>query len=157
HGNRERRLEGRLVLGGHQVQAELVAAVGGESEADQPTCLAGHEVDVLRRRELGRESQVALVLAVLVVADDDHPARADVLERLLAAGKRRALAHRSSSFSTCFAITSTSRLTGRPGLPLPSVVRSRVSGISETENPVSSTSVTVRLTPSTVTEPFLTT
>ena len=49
----------------------------------RPARLLGHEVDRLGRRELRREHQVALVLAVLAVADDDHPPAADVLERLL--------------------------------------------------------------------------
>ena len=39
--DRERRLEGRLVLGRHQVEAELVAALGWERQADQPRpCVA---------------------------------------------------------------------------------------------------------------------
>ncbi len=41
---------------------------GVSDEADQPAPLLGHEVDRLGRRELGGERQVALVLAVLVVA-----------------------------------------------------------------------------------------
>ncbi len=81
-GDRERGLVRRLVLGRHQVQAELVAALGRQREADQPAPLLGHEVDRLGRRELGGERQIALVLAVLVVADDDHPARADLVQRL---------------------------------------------------------------------------
>ncbi len=87
--HRERGLERGLVLGRHQVQAQLVAAIGREREADQAPRLARHEVDVLGRGELCRERQVTLVLAVLVVADDDHPARPDVLERVLDAGKGR--------------------------------------------------------------------
>ena len=73
--DRERRLEGRLVLGRHQVEAQLVAALGRERQADQPAPLLGHEVDRVGRRELGGHGEVALVLAVLVVADDDHAAR----------------------------------------------------------------------------------
>ena len=38
----------------------------------EPAPLLGHEVDGLGRRELRGHRQVALVLAVLVVADDDH-------------------------------------------------------------------------------------
>ena len=49
----------------------------------RPARLLGHEVDRLRRGELGGHRQVALVLAVLVVADDDHPPAADLLDRLL--------------------------------------------------------------------------
>ena len=88
----ERRLERRLVLGRHEVEAELVAAVGRQREADEPAAVLGHEVDRLRRRELGGHREVALVLAVLVVADDDHPPGADVLDRVLD-GRERARAH----------------------------------------------------------------
>jgi hypothetical protein len=54
HGDRERGLERRLVLRGHQVEAELVAALRRQREADQPARLLRHEVDGLRRRELRR-------------------------------------------------------------------------------------------------------
>ena len=37
----------------------------------------GHEVDRLGRHEVGGEDEVALVLAVLGVDEDDHPAVAD--------------------------------------------------------------------------------
>ena len=81
---------GRFVLRRHQVEPELVAALGGERQADQPAALLGHEVDRLGRRELRGERQVALVLAVLVVADHDHPPCADLVERLLDRGEWRA-------------------------------------------------------------------
>ena len=87
-GDRERRLEGRLVLGRHQVEAELVAAVGRQRQADQAAPVGGHEVDRLGRGELGRQGQVALVLAVLRVADHDHAAGADVLQGFLDRGER---------------------------------------------------------------------
>src|SRR3954453_21765868 len=155
HGDRERRLERRLVLGRHQVQAELVAALRRQGEADQPAPLLGHEIDRLGRRELRRHREIALVLAVLVVADDDHAARADVLERVLDRGERPA--HRLTSFSTYLASTSTSRFTGRPTSAVPSVVRSSVSGMRETENESWSIADTVSDTPSTAIEPFSTT
>ena len=66
-------------------------------------------------------------------------------------------AHRATSFSTYFATTSTSRLTALPGAAAPSVVRSSVSGMSETENQSSPTATTVSETPSTAIEPFSTT
>ena len=47
-----------------------------------------HEVDDLRRHLLRRDDEVALVLAVLVVDDDDHPALAQFLERLLDGAER---------------------------------------------------------------------
>ena len=63
----------------------------------------------------------------------------------------------STSFSTYFANTSTSRLTGCPGAAAPRFVRSRVSGISDTENATSVTEATVSEMPSTAIEPFSTT
>jgi hypothetical protein len=62
-----------------------------------------------------------------------------------------------TNFSTYLASTSTSRFTTRPGAARPSVVRSSVSGMSETLNPLPSTAATVSETPSTAIEPFSTT
>ena len=45
------------------------------------------------RDELGRDREVALVLAILVVDDDDEAAGADLLERFVDRGKRRRPAH----------------------------------------------------------------
>src|SRR6185295_15270938 len=149
-------LEGRLVLGGHEVEAELVAALAGERQADQAAAVGGHEVDRVGRDELGGHREVALVLAVLGIADHDHPPLADGLDRLLDGAERR-IRHRIVSFSTYFASTSTSRFTVRPGAAAPSVVRSSVSGMRETSNARSSTPETVRDTPSTAIEPFSTT
>ena len=56
---------------------------GGQRQADQPAAVGGHEVDRLGGRELRGHHQVALVLAILAVADDDHAATADLLDRLL--------------------------------------------------------------------------
>ena len=80
------------LLRDHRAQVELVAALRREREADQAAAVGGHEVDRLGRDELGGHREVALVLAVLVVADDDHPAGAHVVEGLLDRGERRRLA-----------------------------------------------------------------
>ena len=81
--------KGDSFLAAIRSRPELVAALGRQRQADQPAPLLGHEVDRLGRGELGRERQVALVLAVLVVAHDHHPPAADVLDRLLDRGERR--------------------------------------------------------------------
>ncbi len=81
--DRERGAERRLVVVGHRAQRELVGALLGEAEADQPARVRRHEVDRLGRRELRGDRQVAFVLAVGIVDDDDHPPLADVLDRLL--------------------------------------------------------------------------
>ncbi len=81
--DRERCLVDRFVLGRHQLEAELVAAPGGQREADPAARLACHEVDRVRSDVLGSHDEVALVLAILVVDDDDHLPGGDVLERLV--------------------------------------------------------------------------
>ena len=73
-------------------RASLWAVMGGRSssaqrcgvrhEAHEPAALLGHEVHLLGGRELRGHREVALVLAVLVVADDDHLALAQIVERL---------------------------------------------------------------------------
>ncbi len=65
----------------HGRQGECIGALGRERDADQATPVRGHEVDDLRGDLRGGTDEVALVLAVLVVSDDDHPAFADVLDR----------------------------------------------------------------------------
>ena len=65
-------LQARLVVARHRRQVELAAALRRQREADEAAAFLGHEVDVLGGGELGGHREVALVLAVLVVADDDH-------------------------------------------------------------------------------------
>ena len=62
---------------------------GRQRQADQPAAVRGHEVDRLGRDELRRHREVALVLAVLVVAHHDHAAGADLLDRLFDRRERR--------------------------------------------------------------------
>ena len=167
-GDREGRVVRSLVLVGHLPQAELVAALGRQAQADQPAPVHRHEVHRLGRDELRGDREVALVLAVLVVDDDDEPPGADLLDRLLDRREGR-FGHRrsrraivagvnagSTSRSTYFASTSTSRFTERPGPSSPSVVAVSVCGTSATANASSYSSATVSDTPSTVIEPFST-
>ena len=81
-GDGERRPEMRLVAGGHGAQTEGVDAFRGEGDADEPPGLLRHEVDVLGRRELSGHYDVAFVLAVFVVDEDDHAARSDGRDRV---------------------------------------------------------------------------
>ena len=57
---------------------ELVDALAGEGEADPAAGLPDHEVDQLGRNELRRADEIAFVLAVLIVGDDDDLAGFDV-------------------------------------------------------------------------------
>ena len=59
-------------------QLEALDLLLAEREADEPPPVRRHEVDGLGRHELGGHRQVALVLAILVVDEDDHLAGADV-------------------------------------------------------------------------------
>src|SRR5690606_38208030 len=103
----------------------------------------------------------------LVVDDDDRLAVAEIVEKLLDACESRV--HRSSSLnaikrSTCFAMTSPSRLTFDPTRSSFSVVTPSVWGIRVTEKSVLGmslrvpvgppTSTRVRLTPSIVILPL---
>ena len=49
----------------------------------------GHEIDGIRRRHLRRDDEVALVLALLGVDEDEHAPVARVLDNLLDGRERR--------------------------------------------------------------------
>src|SRR5581483_3308985 len=138
------------VLPHHRVELELAGAFRCDRRADVAGRVVEEERDLLRRHELGRHDQVAFVLAILVIDDDDDLATADrgdcVLDRCEG---HQAFLH-CSSRSTYFAVTSTSRLTRSPASLCPRVMTATV-------NPSPSTSTTVRLTPSTAIDPFSTT
>ena len=73
----------------HRQQAEPVADLAGQRHAQVAGGVADHERDQFGRGLLGGEDQVALVLAVLVVDDDDRLARRDVGDRALDAVQPR--------------------------------------------------------------------
>ncbi len=91
---RVRRAVARLVARGQDVEAELVATLLGEAEADEPAAVRRHEVDGVRRRVLGRDREVALVLAVGIVDDDDEATLPNLVDRLLGGHERRGTALR---------------------------------------------------------------
>jgi hypothetical protein len=59
-------------------ELELVGAFTGERETNPSARLPDHEVDQLGRDELRRTNEIAFVLAILIVGDDDHLAGFDV-------------------------------------------------------------------------------
>ena len=77
---------------------EFDAAISGSPSASsrspgsvrqiEPAPVRRHEVDRVRRAHLRRDDEVALVLAVLVVDEDEHPPVARVLDDLLDRGDR---------------------------------------------------------------------
>ena len=58
--------------GDHQRQLQLVEPRTLERQADDAARVADHERHLLRRHLLGRDDEVAFVLAILVVDDDDE-------------------------------------------------------------------------------------
>ncbi len=89
---------GVVFLPHHQRNLELVEPLAGHRHADQAAAVRGHEVDDLRRHLLGRDRQVAFVLAILVVDDDDHLAAADGVDGVLDRRKRAARARALGDF-----------------------------------------------------------
>ena len=81
-GDGERRAQERRVVVHLHVQLQLVAALLGDGGAEHPAAVLEHEVDVLGGDLLRRHDEVALVLAVLVVDDDDEFALAEILDGL---------------------------------------------------------------------------
>ena len=55
--------------------------------ADETTAVARHEIDRFGRDLLGGDREVAFVLAVFVVDDDNHLARPNRLDRIVDGGK----------------------------------------------------------------------
>jgi len=83
--------ERRGVVVHHRGELQGLRLLLGDAEADEPSPVAGHEIDRLGGDELRGEGQVALVLAVLVVHEDDHPAVADVRDGILDLRKRHSV------------------------------------------------------------------
>src|SRR5205085_7609076 len=137
-------------------QAELLATLTGQAEADQAARVRRHEVDRIRRGELRGADEVALVLALGIVDDDDHLPVPDVLDCLLDRRERGdGRAHDglpATRRSTTLPSTSASRLTSSPGWRRPRVVTASVCGISATSKLSSSKAATVSETPSTAIE-----
>ncbi len=93
----DRHGEGGLVAAGvvarHQRQAELLDALARQRETDKAAAEARHEVDGVGCRHLRRDIEIALVLAILVIDQDDHAAVARVLHHLLDRGEEGDIAH----------------------------------------------------------------
>ena len=64
----------------HRLQAELVDPLLAQREADQAAAVPGHEIDRVGRRHLRRDDQVALILPVVVVDQDEHAAVARLVD-----------------------------------------------------------------------------
>ena len=73
--------ERRVVVHLH-VELQLVAALLGDGGAEHAAAVLEHEVDMLGSDFLGGHDEVTLVLAVLVVDDDDEFTLAEILDSL---------------------------------------------------------------------------
>ncbi len=62
---------------------ELLHPLRRERQADETTAVSGHEVDDLRRHLFGGANQIALVLPIFIVGDDDDLAAANRCYRVL--------------------------------------------------------------------------
>ena len=72
----------------HRRQLQALAALARERQADQAAAVARHEVDGLGRDVVGGEHEVAFVLAVFLVDQDDHAAGAQLGDELGDRGDR---------------------------------------------------------------------
>ena len=56
----------------HRTQPQLIEPVPGHCEANQALAMRSHEINRLGRDHLGGHRQVAFILAMLIVDNDDH-------------------------------------------------------------------------------------
>ena len=161
----------------HQRDLQLVEPLTDHGHADHPARVPHDEGDRLGSDPLGRHDEIALVLAVRVVDDDHHPALPDLFDRLRDRGEDLLLRSPRScrSFLSGFDGGAAGHQAlhvlrhvlrhdidlhvqqDRPCRIVPSVVATRVCGISATSISSPWSAATVRLTPSRVIEPFSTT
>ncbi len=71
-GNGEGSGVAAAVVARHGGQAEALDLCFLEREADEPACVPRHVIDRIRIAKLGGDDEVALVLAVFVIHQDDH-------------------------------------------------------------------------------------
>ncbi len=90
-GDREGGLVARAVMRAHQVEAELRDAVLRQRKADEAAAVHRHEIDRVGRRHLGGNDEIAFILAILVVDQDEHAPVARFVDDLLGGCQRRAM------------------------------------------------------------------
>jgi hypothetical protein len=87
--------ERRRVRLDHRVQVEMLADLRQNRHAQLAAAVRNHEVDRIRRRLLGGTNEVAFVLAVLGIDDNNDPPSANRVDSLFNSGK--SVAHGTSS------------------------------------------------------------
>ena len=83
HAHLEIGFERLAVLHDHAFDAQLLQPVGGGRHTNQSSTEFGHEINCLRRRVFGGHDQIAFILAVGVIDDDDQLAFTQVLDHRL--------------------------------------------------------------------------
>ena len=81
--HRERGLLGSAVELRHHRNAQRVRTLLCECETDEPAAIPGHEIYRLRRAHLRRNHEVAFILSVFCVDENEHAPVAGVLDQLL--------------------------------------------------------------------------
>ena len=67
----------------HDFQLQAIADGGRHRHAEHAAGVAHHEIDGLRRRLFGGDDQVALILAIFVIDQDDHASGSKFGQRAL--------------------------------------------------------------------------
>ena len=70
----------RFVKSYHRRAAQRISPLAGKRHGDDATGVAHEKGELLLVCVLGCHNQIALVLSVRVVGDDDHPARGDLVQ-----------------------------------------------------------------------------
>ena len=84
---RVRRSQRIIVPLANERESQLLDALGRERETDQAARALRHEVDDLRRHQLCGADEVTLVLAILVIGDNEHLTPSDRLDRVVDSGE----------------------------------------------------------------------
>ena len=98
--------KGSSVLANHGVEAEQVESNAIHGHADQSAGASGHEVDRVGGDELSGQGEIALVLAVFVIGDDQHLAVTERLDCLFDGAEGRLTSSRRATFGRRSAGTS---------------------------------------------------
>jgi hypothetical protein len=88
--------ERRTVAGRHHRQFEAIADLLGQGQADEAAGVADHEIDRLGRHVFGGKYEVAFILAVFLVDQNDHAPGAQFVNDFLGGGD----GHVDSSITT---------------------------------------------------------
>ena len=67
----------------HQRQTQLIHPRARHGKADQATRIARHEIDRIRCRKLRGDDQIALILAVFIIHQDEHAPAARFFQQFL--------------------------------------------------------------------------